>query len=35
MYQTTIKGDKPYHSLSEGYGAPVELLATLRMGKHP
>ena len=25
MYQTTIKGDKRFHSLSEGYGAPVEL----------
>ena len=25
MYQTTVKGDKRFHSLSEGYGAPVEL----------
>ena len=34
MYQTTIKGDKRFHSLSEGYGAPVELLAIRKMGKH-
>jgi hypothetical protein len=25
MYQTTIKGDKYYHSLSEDYGVSVEL----------
>ena len=32
MYQTTIKGDKRFHSVSEGYGAPVELLAIRKMG---
>ena len=35
MYQTTIKGDKPYHSLSEGYGAPVELFGYTEDGETP
>ncbi len=34
MYQTTIKGDKRFHSLSEGYGAPVELFGYTEDGKH-
>ncbi|WP_314677079.1 OsmC family protein [uncultured Streptococcus sp.] len=35
MYQTTIKGDKRYHSLSEGYGAPVELFGYTEDGETP
>ena len=33
MYQTTIKGDKRFHSLSEGYGAPVELFGYTEDGE--
>lgn len=33
MYQTIIKGDKRYHSLSEGYGAPVELFGYTEDGE--
>ena len=32
MYQTTIKG---FHSLSEGYGAPVELFGCTEDGETP
>ena len=35
MYQTTIKGDKRFHSLSEGYGAPVELFGYTEDGETP
>lgn len=35
MYQTTIKGDKRFHSLSEGYGAPVELFGCTEDGETP
>ncbi|MDU5661687.1 MAG: OsmC family peroxiredoxin, partial [Streptococcus sp.] len=35
MYQTIIKGDKPYHSFSEGYGAPVELFGYTEDGETP
>ena len=35
MYQTTIKGDKRYHSFSEGYGAPVELFGYTEDGETP
>ena len=35
MYQTTIKGDKRFHSLSEGYGAPVELFGYTDDGETP
>lgn len=35
MYQTTIKGDKPYHFLSKGYGAPVELFGYTEDGETP
>ena len=35
MCQTTIKGDKRFHSLSEGYGAPVELFGYTEDGETP
>ena len=35
MYQTTVKGDKRFHSLSEGYGAPVELFGYTDDGETP
>ena len=35
MYQTTVKGDKRFHSLSEGYGAPVELFGYTEDGETP
>ena len=35
MYQTTVKGDKLFHSLSEGYGAPVELFGYTEDGETP
>ena len=35
MYQTTIKVDKRYHSLSEGYGVSVELFWYMENGMTP
>lgn len=35
MYQTTIKVDKRYHSLSEGYGVSVELFGYTEDGETP
>lgn len=35
MYQITIKGDKRFHSLSEGYGSPVELFGYTEYGETP
>ncbi|WP_394406005.1 OsmC family protein [Streptococcus sp. 20-1249] len=35
MYQTTIRGDKLYHSVSEGYGEPVELFGAVENGETP
>lgn len=35
MYQITIKGDKRFHSLSEGYEAPVELFGYTEDGETP
>lgn len=35
MYQTKIKGDKLYHSVSEGYGKSVELFGFSKDGETP
>ena len=35
MYRTTIKGDKLYHTLSDGYGASVELFGYTEDGETP
>ncbi|MGV3011038.1 OsmC family protein [Streptococcus thoraltensis] len=34
-YQTKVKGDKLYHSVSEGYGAPIELFGFPKDGETP
>lgn len=35
MYQATIKGDRLYHALSEGYGQEVETFGTIDEGETP
>lgn len=35
MYQTKIKGDILYRSVSQGYGAPVELFGDTGQGETP
>lgn len=35
MYQAQIKGDRLYHSVSEGYGASVELFGDTSQGETP
>ncbi|MFU2164737.1 OsmC family peroxiredoxin [Streptococcus pluranimalium] len=34
-YQTRIKGDRLYHAISEGYGAPIELFGFTKEGETP
>lgn len=35
MYQTSIKGDKLYHTVSSGYGQAVELFGATENGETP
>ncbi|ESV53697.1 peroxiredoxin [Streptococcus agalactiae LMG 14747] len=35
MYQTKVKGDKLYHTVSEGYGQSVELFGFTKDGETP
>lgn len=35
MYQTKVKGDKLYHTISEGYGQSVELFGFTKDGETP
>lgn len=35
MYQTKITGDKLYHALSTGYGAPIETFGDVSQGETP
>lgn len=35
MYQTTISGDRLYHTVSTGYGEPVELFGAVDNGETP
>lgn len=34
-YQTSVRGDKLYHSVSKGYGAPIELFGFTKDGETP
>lgn len=35
MYKTTIKGDRLYHTVSDGYGEAVELFGATEEGETP